>query len=382
MKNIVITIMIMVGGLFAAATVYDVELSYNDDFLATQAQQSFIATADSISEVAFFCGRKIIPGNYKFRLTDSSGLVPITDWILSDSAGLFEHKLVFATFNPKVYVKKGIKYQLAVTHSEAPQCTTNFYYNRDNSYGDGELIDHSGCDLAARIKGMNDFPINLFGMNSHLISTRRDPPDSFVAMDKWAICIDSMEAMGITWDRVGMCAWQHFQPASEDVDSFHYDWCDSLMKLFAQDSINVLWYFTMSTKWAGSDTVYNNFDVYYSFPAKLFEPVLINDTINPNNYFGQYVYKFVERYGPNGDFWNENQDLPYYPIRYYEMWNEPEWGIKDSMYNDLPSFWGDTVTIIDPYYDSLITADGDTTSLMDVYARLCIDIFKKHLIII
>jgi hypothetical protein len=138
----------------------------------------------------------------------------------------------------------------------------------------------------------------------------------------------------------------------------------------------------MSTKWAGSDTVYNNFDVYYSFPVNLYEPVLINDTINLNNYFGQYVYKFVKRYGPNGDFWNENQDLPYYPIQYYEMWNEPEWGIKDGMYNDLPSFWGDTVTIIDPYYDSLITADGDRTSLMDVYSRLCIDIFKKHLIII
>jgi hypothetical protein len=86
----------------------------------------------------------------------------------------------------------------------------------------------------------------------------------------------------------------------------------------------------MSTKWAGSDTVYNNFDVYYSFPAKLFEPVLVNDTINLNNYFAQYVYRFVKRYGPNGDFWQENPGLPYYPIKYYEMWNEPEWGIKDS----------------------------------------------------
>lgn len=129
MKNIVITIMIMVVCVFAAATVYDVELSYNDDFDATQTQQSFVATADSISEVAFFCGKKIIPGKYQFQLLDSTGQQAISIPIFSDSAGLYEHELVWATFDPKVPVRKGLTYRLAVTHSE-PQCTTNFYYNR------------------------------------------------------------------------------------------------------------------------------------------------------------------------------------------------------------------------------------------------------------
>jgi sugar lactone lactonase YvrE len=371
MKNIIIVSIMIVADVFAATAIYDVELSYNDNFMATQAKQEFLATADSISEVTFFCGRKIIPGKYNFWIADANGF-QISPTIFSDSAGLFDYELVSAQFNPKVPVRKGFTYQVHIKHS-LPQCSTNFYYNRDNPYSEGELIGHSGCDLAARIKGFNNFPKDLFGMNSHLLNTYRLYPDSFIAMDKWEACIDSMEAMGITWDRVGMCAWQHFQFDSTDIDSFHYDWCDSLIKLFAQDSINVLWYFTMSTKWAGSDTVYNNFDVYYSFPRNLFEPVLDSSGgINLNNYFGQYVYKFVKRYGPNGEFWNENQDLPYYPIQYYEMWNEPEWGIYDGHYNDLPSFWGDTVTIIDPYYDSLIIADGDTTSLMDVYSRLCI----------
>lgn len=371
MKVVIITTVVMVANLFAAATVYDVELSYNDNFLATQVQQSFLATADSISEVAFFCGRKIITGTYLFRLYDSTGVQPISAEISSDSAGLYEHELVFATFTPKVYVRKGFTYRLAVSHNQ--DSLVNFYYNRSNPYPDGELIGHAGCDLAARIKGFNNFPRDLFGMNSHILQTYREYPDSFYAMNKWEACIDSMKAMGVTWDRVGMNAWQHFQLDSVDIDSFHYDWCDSLMKLFAQDSINVLWYFTMSTKWAGSDSVYNNWGVYYSFPAKLFEPVLDSTgEINLNNYFGQYVYRFVKRYGPNGEFWNSNPGLPYYPIRYYEMWNEPEWGIYDGHYNDLPSFWGDTATIIDPYYDSLIVADGDTTSLMDVYSRLCI----------
>jgi hypothetical protein len=128
MKRLIITIITLVVAAFGAATVYDVKLSYNDNFLATQASQSFIATADSISEVAFFCGRKILPGRYIYQLRDSTGVIQLAE-AQSDSAGLFEHELVFATFNPKVYAKKGVKYRLVVTHSE-PQCTTNFYYNR------------------------------------------------------------------------------------------------------------------------------------------------------------------------------------------------------------------------------------------------------------
>jgi hypothetical protein len=30
----------------------------------------------------------------------------------------------------------------------------------------------------------------------------------------------------------------------------------------------------------------------------------------------------VERYGPDGSFWEENPDLPYFPIRSWEIWNE------------------------------------------------------------
>jgi len=204
MKRLIITIITLVVAAFGAATVYDVELFYNDNFLTQDVYQSFLATADSISEVSFFCGRKIIPGTYQFRLYDSAGVQPISAEISSDSAGLFEHELVSATFNPKVYVRKGFMYRVHIKHSRSDLYNTNFYYNCSNPYPDGELIDHSSCDLAARIKGFNNFPTNLFGMNSHLISTKRNPPDEFVAMDKWEACIDSMKNMGVTWDRVGM----------------------------------------------------------------------------------------------------------------------------------------------------------------------------------
>lgn len=365
-----ISMTIIVCGAFAAATVYDIELSYNDNFLARETSQSFLATADSISEVSFFCGRKIIPGNYKFRLTDSSGLVPITDWILSDSAGLYDYELVSASFNPKIYLRKGFKYRLLVSHNR--DSLVNFYYNRDNPYPEGQLIGQpSNYDLAARIMGVNNFPKELFGMNSHLLMTYKNHPDSFYAMDKWAECIESMEAMGVTWDRVGVNAWQHFQLDSVDIDSFHYEWCDSLMKLYAKDSINVLWYFWMSTRWTACNSGWRKDSmVYYPFPENLYEPVLIDDTINPNNYFAQFVYKFIIRYGPSGVFWNSNPSLYYNPIRYYEMWNEPEWAIRDDWWGDSASLHPDFIT--DPVYADTIEDQGDTTSLITVYSRLCI----------
>jgi len=363
MSRIICVGIVMVANVFAATTVYDVELSYNDNLSAREVSQSFVATADSVSEVAFFCGKKIIPGRYQFRLEYSDGS-QLSEWIESDSAGLYEHELVSATFNPKVYVRKGFSYRLHVTHSVWPQCTTNFYYNSSDPYTEGEFIGHSGWDLAARIEGFNNFPKGLFGMNAHILQTYGSIPDSFYAMDKWAECIDSMGAMGVTWDRVGMNAWQHFQLDSVDIDSFHYEWCDSLMKLYAEEEINVLWYFTMSTKWAASDSRFHTDTVYYPFPSNLFEPVLDSaGSINQANYFAQYVFKFIMRYGPNGEFWQTQGTKN--PIRYYEMWNEPEWGIRDD-------WWGDTTTITDPVYDSLIATQGDTTSLITVYSRLCI----------
>jgi hypothetical protein len=206
MKNITIIIVIMVAQAFAVATLYDVELSYNDNFTAREASQSFLAIADSISVVSFFCGSKVIPGQYVFSIKDSlGGDLPGNPTAFSDSAGLFQHELVFATFNPNVYVRKGFKYRLHIRHSLPDQYHTNFYYNRDNSYPDGELIGHAGWDLATRIKDVNDFPKDLFGMNSHLLNTWRSYPDSFQYMDKWEACIDSMKAMGVTWDDEVIC---------------------------------------------------------------------------------------------------------------------------------------------------------------------------------
>ncbi len=43
---------------------------------------------------------------------------------------------------------------------------------------------------------------------------------------------------------------------------------------------------------------------------------------NPQQ-FGQFAALCVERYGPNGSFWRANPAVPYYPVRAWQIWNEP-----------------------------------------------------------
>ena len=46
--------------------------------------------------------------------------------------------------------------------------------------------------------------------------------------------------------------------------------------------------------------------------------------------FQDFVSAAVRRYGPGGSFWAAHQDLPYRPVRSWEVWNEP----------NLDYFWG------------------------------------------
>ena len=46
---------------------------------------------------------------------------------------------------------------------------------------------------------------------------------------------------------------------------------------------------------------------------------------------GVFAERLVRRYGPGGEFWSENPDLPAHPIRAWQVWNEP----------NLPVYWPD-----------------------------------------
>jgi hypothetical protein len=80
-----------------------------------------------------------------------------------------------------------------------------------------------------------------------------------------------------------------------------------------------------------------DWELAYYIPSRLYEPTLGSDgAINPNNYWGNYVYKTVATYGK----W----------IKVWEIWNEPDW-VSDYQLteqwrtraptsNDLPRFHG------------------------------------------
>jgi hypothetical protein len=57
-----------------------------------------------------------------------------------------------------------------------------------------------------------------------------------------------------------------------------------------------------------------------------------NATFPPRHFgdFGDFVERLARRYGSRGSFWSDHAGLPRYPIRYWQIWNEPS----------LPAYWG------------------------------------------
>jgi hypothetical protein len=64
-------------------------------------------------------------------------------------------------------------------------------------------------------------------------------------------------------------------------------------------------------------------------------PVLLDDPswAEPSSYdipsnpaaFADFTAHAAARYGPGGTFWAQNPSVPYHPIVYWEVWNEPYW---------------------------------------------------------
>jgi hypothetical protein len=58
------------------------------------------------------------------------------------------------------------------------------------------------------------------------------------------------------------------------------------------------------------------------------DPEEVVEPKHPRDY-ARFMTQLVQRYGPDGSFWDENPDLPKKPIRAWEIWNEPE----------IPHYW-------------------------------------------
>jgi hypothetical protein len=86
--------------------------------------------------------------------------------------------------------------------------------------------------------------------------------------------------------------------------------------------------------------------------------VLDKDLARKNDMAGwrSKVNGWVKRYGPNGSLWKENPKAPYLPVRYYEIWNEPniefldppEGMLRDELYFNLLKTAYEEIKKIDP----------------------------------
>jgi hypothetical protein len=56
-----------------------------------------------------------------------------------------------------------------------------------------------------------------------------------------------------------------------------------------------------------------------------------------NSTFATYATAFMKRYGARGSFWKTHRKLPYLPVRFVEVWNEP----------DNVHFWGPRINLHD-----------------------------------
>ena len=98
--------------------------------------------------------------------------------------------------------------------------------------------------------------------------------------------------------------WDAAQPTPGVPPSFHES--DPLVARAAARGIDLLPVVVYTPRWARAVP-----GEKHSAPA------------DPKNY-AAYVTALVARYGPNGTFWAEHQELPARPVRTWQVWNEPD----------------------------------------------------------
>ncbi len=76
--------------------------------------------------------------------------------------------------------------------------------------------------------------------------------------------------------------------------------------------------------------------------------------------YGRYLTALVKRYGPNGSFWSANPSLPFFPIRSWQIWNEPEL----TFYWDTGNFAPSYVRLLRVAHDAIKKADPSASVVL------------------
>jgi hypothetical protein len=121
----------------------------------------------------------------------------------------------------------------------------------------------------------------------------------------WDRHVDLMAQSGVKLVRLD-AEWRRVEPVAPVGGVHAYDWrfYDSVVATLARRGIR--WYpvIAYSAPWAAT-----TIGEWRSPPARTAD-------------YADYARALVERYGPNGAFWQANPQLPALPVRQWEIWNE------------------------------------------------------------
>lgn len=366
MKRILLALLALAAVASAACRIYDVDVARNvngwtPEYPSGYVEQSFVCTADSLLWAEAFIGSANSGGQYDFviQTLDRQELY-YGDANAGDSA---QYQYIHATLLPRPGAPgliKGETYVLKVTCT-APNESLNYFYDEANPYQYGELSLSGNAqgewDLCARIEGINR-PVgrDFFGVTAGSLDPRGEGDNLqriFALMDSAGI----REAREFFW-------WSSVQPGS--AKEWNWDRWDRVFETGAADGIEFLPCLSNCPSWASSGDFGSAPDVFA--PEGLFVPVtLSNGNINPDNYWGNFVYQTVQRYKPDGSFFGSSG----YGITDWEIWNEPNyWRSPQRGYESTLKQYPDSAEIVEVLYARACDVALQAARLADPAARV------------
>jgi Cellulase (glycosyl hydrolase family 5) len=118
-----------------------------------------------------------------------------------------------------------------------------------------------------------------------------------------------MRAAGIDSVRI----WFSWGQVEERRGDYYWAQLDFVVAAAARDEIGVLPFLFSGPRWAASEDGY---------PCGDRCPTYAPASAETREAFADFASAAVRRYGPDGSFWDDYPELPYRPIRSWQVWNE------------------------------------------------------------
>lgn len=163
-----------------------------------------------------------------------------------------------------------------------------------------------------------------------------DPDPFFGVMSQMQLTDSDFDLMA--WGRIGTFRlpinWGSVD--SEEPGNMNWEWVDRVVGITARRGIDLLPDFHDTPKWMAGD--------------RRRVPVWNGEVIGR---WKAFLRQAVTRYGSNGTFWLDHPEIPRQPVRYWQIWNEPNirywaWPVSPKRYAKLLRISANTIRSVDP----------------------------------